>query len=47
MTKEELIQYCDLKNEIKKLENRIDRIEKQSDMIADVVQNRTQRKSGY
>lgn len=39
MTKEILIQYCDLKREISKLENRIDKIEKQSNMIADVVQN--------
>lgn len=39
MNKETLIQYCDLKQEIKKLENRIDRIQKQSDMVADVVQN--------
>ncbi len=39
MTKEKLIQYCDLKQEIEKLENRIDRIEKQSDFISDVVQN--------
>ena len=39
MTKEKLIQYCDIKEEIKKLENRIDRIEKQSEMVSDVVQN--------
>lgn len=39
MTKEKLIQYCDLKQEIEKLENRIDRIEKQSDFISDIVQN--------
>ena len=39
MNKEELIQYCDLKNEIKSLEKRIDRIEKQSEMVSDVVQN--------
>ena len=39
MNKETLIQYCDLKQEIKKLENRIDKIQKQSDMVADVVQN--------
>lgn len=38
MNKEELIQYCDLKKEIEKLEKRIDRIEKQSEMVADVVQ---------
>lgn len=39
MTKEKLIQYCDLKEEVKKLEKRIDRLKKQSDMVADVVQN--------
>lgn len=39
MTKEKLIQYCDLQNEIENLEKRIDRLEKQSAMIADVVQN--------
>lgn len=38
MTKEKLIQYCDLKEEIKKIEKRIDRLEKQSEMVADVVQ---------
>lgn len=39
MTKEKLIQYCDLKQEIDKLEERINRIEKQSDFVSDVVQN--------
>ncbi len=39
MTKEILIQYCDLQKEIKKLENRIDKIHKQSEMVSDVVQN--------
>ncbi len=39
MTKEKLIQYCDIKEEISKLEKRIDRIEKQSEMVSDVVQN--------
>lgn len=39
MTKEILIQYCDLKNEIRKLEKRIDAVEKQSEMVSDVVQN--------
>ncbi len=39
MTKEELIQYCDLKNEIEKLEKRIEKIKKQSNLVADVVQN--------
>jgi len=39
MTKEELIQYCDLKIEIQKLEERINKLQKQSDFVADVVQN--------
>lgn len=39
MTKEILIQYCDLKKEVQKLENRIERLEKQSEMVSDVVQN--------
>lgn len=39
MTREDLIQYCDLKKEVEKLEKKIDRIEKQSEMISDVVQN--------
>lgn len=39
MTKEELIQYSDLKTEIKKLERRIEKVKKQSEMISDVVQN--------
>lgn len=39
MTKEELIQYSDLKTEIEKLERRIEQIKKQSEMISDVVQN--------
>ena len=39
MTKEALIQYCDLKEEIKKLEKRIDRLNKQSSIVSDVVQN--------
>lgn len=37
--KEKLIQYCDLQKEIEKLEERIEKIRKQSDLIADVVQN--------
>ncbi|MCI8699722.1 MAG: hypothetical protein HFJ47_00060 [Clostridia bacterium] len=37
--KEKLIQYCDLQKEIENLEKRIDKIRKQSDLIADVVQN--------
>lgn len=39
MTKEILMQYCDLKNEVDKLEKRIDKIEKQSETVSDVVQN--------
>ena len=39
MTKETLIQYCDLKNEVQKLEKRIAKIEKQSEMVSDIVQN--------
>lgn len=39
MTKAKLIQYTDLQSEISNLENRIDKIRKQSDLIADVVQN--------
>lgn len=39
MTKETLIQYCDLKKEVNKLEKRIEQIEKQSEMVSDVVQN--------
>ena len=39
MNKEKLIQYCDLKKEIENLKKRIDKIEKQSEMVADVVQN--------
>lgn len=39
MTKEILIQYCDLQEEIRKLENRIEKIHKQTEYISDVVQN--------
>ena len=39
MTKDKLVQYCDLKVEIENLEKRIDRIQKQSEIVADVVQN--------
>ena len=39
MTKDKLVQYCDLKEEIKRLEERIDRIQNQSEIVADVVQN--------
>ena len=34
-----LVQYCDLKKEILKLENRLEKIRKQSPMVSDVVQN--------
>ncbi len=39
MTKEKLMQYCDLQQEINKLEKRIDRLRRQSEMVSDVVQN--------
>ena len=39
MTKERLSEYNDLKVEIDKLEKRIDRLERQSEIISDVVQN--------
>ena len=37
--KEKLIQYCDIKEEIKRLEKKIKRLRKQPDYVADVVQN--------
>ena len=40
MTKEVLEQYVDLLQEIKKLDKRIERLEKQSAIVSDVVQNR-------
>lgn len=39
MTKEKLIQYCDLQEETRKLKNRIDKLRNQSEMVSDVVQN--------
>ena len=39
MTKNELVEYCDLKNEISDLENRIDKIHKMSEIVSDTVQN--------
>ena len=39
MNKEKLIQYCDIKEEIEKLEKRIDKIKRQDEMVGDVVQN--------
>lgn len=39
MTKEELIEYCDLKKEIEDLEKRIDKIYKTTEMASDTVQN--------
>lgn len=39
MDKNILLQYCDLKKEIEKLEARINRLQKQSDFVSDVVQN--------
>lgn len=50
MNRDTLVQYCDLKKEIAKLEKRIDKIQKQSDIITDVVQNGYKRHaviSGY
>ena len=43
MTKEVLEQYVDLLKEIKKLDKRIERLEKQSTIVSDVVQNRIQK----
>lgn len=40
MTKITLIQYSDLQNEIRKLEKRLEKIHKQSSIVADIVQNR-------
>ena len=34
-----LVQHCDLKKEILKLENRLEKTRKQSPMVSDVVQN--------
>lgn len=45
MTKENLIQYCELQKEIKSLEGRIDKMQKQSDIVADVVQNGYKRRA--
>lgn len=39
MDKKLLSQYSDLKKEIPKLKRRIERLEKQSEMVSDVVQN--------
>lgn len=39
MNKQLLIQYNDLIKEKKKLENRIEKLEKQSSMVSDIVQN--------
>lgn len=39
MTKEELIEYCNLKKEIEDLEKRIDKIHKTTEMVSDAVQN--------
>jgi len=48
--KEKLIQYCDIKEEIKDLKKRIEKIQKQSSCVSDVVQNGYKRHaviSGY
>lgn len=37
--KNALVQYCDLKKEIEKLESRLEKIRKTSQMASDVVQN--------
>ena len=39
MTKEELIEYCNLKKEIEDLKKRIDKIHKTTEMVSDTVQN--------
>ena len=39
MTRNELVEYCDLKKEIEDLEKRIDKIHKLSEMVSDTVQN--------
>lgn len=39
MKSEILIQYCDLKREIEDLKKRIEKLENQSETVADVVQN--------
>lgn len=39
MTKEELVEYCDLKKEIEDLEKRIDKIHKTTELVSDTVQN--------
>lgn len=48
--KEKLIQYCDIKKETENLRKRIERLQKQSSHISDVVQNGYKRHaviSGY
>lgn len=48
--KEKLIQYCDIKKETENLKKRIERLQKQSSHISDVVQNGYKRHaviSGY
>lgn len=39
MIKDILAQYCDLQKEIKNLNNRIEKLDSQSSMVSDVVQN--------
>lgn len=39
MTRNELAEYCDLKQEIEDLEKRIDKIHRLSEMVSDTVQN--------
>lgn len=40
MNKKMLMQYCDLQDEIKRLEERLEKIENQETLTHDVVQNR-------
>lgn len=39
MEKEKLVQYCEMRKEVRNLERRIDQLRKQSEMVGDVVQN--------
>lgn len=45
MTKEKLIEYCELKKEIKDLEERIDKIHRTTEMVSDTVQNGYKRRA--
>jgi hypothetical protein len=39
MDKNTLAQYCDTQTEVRKLQNRLDRLYKQTSIVSDVVQN--------